>query len=76
MKFILETDKPKQSTFGDVVIDQFFVRSDGDLCQKIERDRYNVIADHAGTPCSFCTALSTPSTPIKRILPKVIKIEF
>jgi hypothetical protein len=76
MKFIFETDQKVQPKFSDVCIDQFFVKCDGDLCQKIEDNCYNMIADCDGVPCAFTSTFYHPDSLISRILPKVIKIEF
>ena len=76
MKFIFETEQKVQPKFSDVAINQFFVKCDGDLCQKVEHNCYNVIADCDGEPCALSSALYHPDSLISRILPKVIKIEF
>jgi hypothetical protein len=76
MKFIFETEQKVQPKFSDVCIDQFFVKSNGDLCQKVEANCYNVIADRDGVPCALNSALYHADSLISRILPKVIKIEF
>lgn len=76
MKFILETPaEEKILTFEDVKVNQFFVTVDGELCQKINSSSYNLIAVKDGTP--FADYLSNSyGFIIKRILPKVVKIEF
>ena len=76
MKFIFETVQKVQPKFSDVAIDQFFVKCDGDLCQKVESNCYNVIADSDGVPCALTSTFYQPESLISRILPKVIKIEF
>lgn len=75
MKFIYAENAEKAPTFGDVQTNQFFVTTDGKLCQKIGRSSYNVIALKDGAPfAAFCE--SCCGFKIKRILPKVAKIEF
>lgn len=76
MKFIFEQDETKQLTFGDVQDNQFFVDADGYLCQKICSDGYNIIADNTGTPYAASSDHASKDDKIKRILPKVTKIEF
>ena len=76
MKFIYEHEGTNTLTFGDVQENQFFVDSDGYLCQKICSDSYNTIANSNGVPYSSSTTSADNSDAIKRILPKVTKIEF
>lgn len=76
MKFIFEQDETKTLTFGDVQDNQFFVDADGYLCQKICSDAYNTIADGVGAPYATSGDFASTDDKIKRILPKVIKIEF
>lgn len=76
MKFILETPaEEKTLTFEDVEINQFFVTIYGELCQKIGRSSYNMIAEKDGTPFAEHFGDSYGFI-IERILPKVAKIEF
>jgi hypothetical protein len=76
MKFIFEQDETKQLTFGDVQDNQFFVDADGYLCQKICSDSYNTICNGIGTPYATSNDQASRDDKIKRILPKVTKIEF
>jgi hypothetical protein len=76
MKFIYEeVKKDEQLTLDDVKEDQFFICADGYLCQKIDENAYNTIADEEGNPS--CRNLDCDyNMPINRILPCVEKIEF
>lgn len=77
MKFILtENPETKTLTFKDVEINQFFVNNLGYLCQKRTSTSFTVLTDELGRPyCdSFMSVLE--NTPIKKLLPKVRKIEF
>ena len=75
MKIIFESDKDVL-TFKDVVVDNFFVNQMGELCQKSDDISYAVIANSVGEPLSYYTYDVKEETKIKRILPKVKKIEF
>ena len=76
MKFILETPaEEKSSTYNCVEINQFFVTVDGELCQKIDDSSYIMVATKDGTPFADYYS-NTYGFIIKRILPKVAKIEF
>jgi hypothetical protein len=69
-------DTPSNLTFGDVEEDQFFVDEDGWLCQKDVEDAYTAIANADGEPtCTFFDGIDSDRL-IKRILPKVTKINF
>lgn len=77
MKFILETPAGKERlTFEDVEDNQFFVTLDGELCQKIGCSSYSMVALDDGTPHADYFDANCASFGIKRILPKVVKIEF
>lgn len=79
MKFILENpEPPSEPLFSDVEIDQFFVATNGHLCQKVTGNSYNIVADANGTPLASSTLRlgSFSKLKISRILPKVAKIEF
>jgi hypothetical protein len=76
MKFIYEQEGTNTLTFGQVQNDQFFVDSDGYLCQKINSDSYSTIANINGVPYASGTTCACNYDAIKRILPKVTKIEF
>ena len=65
----------KKLTYADVEENQFFVCDEGFLCQKVDADSYNVIANPVGEPYAD-QQLCAPSQPIERILPNVDKIEF
>ena len=78
IKFIVSEEKQeKQLSLRDVDEDQFFVDDEGRLCQKVGENSYNTIADYDGEPVAcetyFCNFFDTP---IKRVLPKVTRIEF
>ena len=75
IKFITESETTGKVTFGQVEEDQMFINLGGCLCQKVDNDWYNIIADSNGQPYSDrCNALD--ETLIQKILPKVTKIEF
>ena len=76
MKFTYEQEETNTLTFGQVQENQFFVDSDGYLCQKICSDSYCTIARSNGEPYASSTNCAFNSDTIKRILPKVTKIEF
>lgn len=75
MKIIFENEKDVL-TFNDVVVDNFFVNQMGELCQKSDDVSYTVIANSVGEPLSYYASDVKEETKIKRILPKVKKIEF
>ena len=76
MKFITETPFIKQLTLEEVDINQFFVNPDGQLCQKMGSTAYIIIADHNGEPYADYFDSVHPQHIIKRIMPKVTKVEF
>jgi hypothetical protein len=76
IKFIT-TQKEESTilTFQDVDENQFFVSSDGSLCQKMDEETYCTIADRDGDPfCSYDTAY--PDDEIQRLIEYIGKIEF
>jgi hypothetical protein len=77
MKIIFEKedDQEKQLTIADVETNQFFVCSDGYLCQKLDSHRYTTIAKSDGQLYSGYFS-GDAHDRIKRILPKITKIEF
>jgi hypothetical protein len=77
MKIIFEKEdqNSKHLTFNDVEMDQFFVCADGHLCQKFGEKLYNTIADENGELCCDRFSCSTDYV-IRRILPKITRIEF
>ncbi len=77
IKFIVAEEKQeKQLTLDDVKEDQFFVNDEGRLCQKVDKDSYNTIADYSGEPVACETNFCNSDTPIIRVLRKVTRIEF
>lgn len=77
MKIIFEKEEnqEKQLTLDDVGYNQFFVCNNGYLCQKLDSYRYTTIADDDGE--LNCDIFSCEAYyPIKRIIPKIAKIEF
>lgn len=75
MKIVYESENDVL-TFKDVVVDNFFVNQVGELCQKSDDVSYAVIANSLGEPLSYYAYDVAQGTKIKRILPKVKKIEF
>jgi hypothetical protein len=76
IEFIIEVAK-KPPVFGDVKLHHFFEDKSGRLCQKCDEFGYNTIADRAGEPYATQVTYSVDTcTPIKRILPRVLKIEW
>jgi hypothetical protein len=62
-------------TFQDVDENQFFVSSNGSLCQKLDDDTYCTIADSNRNPyCCYETAY--PDDEIQRLIEYIGKIEF
>lgn len=77
MKIIFEkvNKEKKQLTIVDVEENQFFVCECGYLCQKMSDSRYATIADDDGSlSCEIFDC--NQDYKIKRILPKIAKIEF
>jgi hypothetical protein len=75
-KITTEKETKKQLTFKDVTENQFFVNFDGFLCQKTNYDTYAMIASSSGKPVSHVIYDVAYDQKIKKIFPKVIKIEF
>lgn len=77
MKFILEENqKPKSPSLQDVEDNQFFVNLYGCLCQKVNKDAYLSITNDQKEPWGFWVTDQPTNMKIKKILPKVVKIEF
>lgn len=77
MKFITEEIKTELSPIlNNVAINQFFVDKFGNLCQKVTASDYTTIANSDGIPLSYGSYKIDRFEKIRRILPKVIKIEF
>lgn len=77
MKIIFKNQEvSKQSTFGDVKIDQFFVNFAGNLCQKYCSDSYNIITNFNGSLNSGRFDDVRSSTPIRCVLPEISRIEY
>lgn len=76
IEFIVERSSETVLTFSDVKEDQFFVSEPGYLCQKRDKDSYNIIADAEGKPYSRQIEKVESERVINKILPKVSKIEF
>lgn len=77
MKIIFEKEENQERhlTIADVVYNQFFVCRDNYLCQKITDSCYTTIAKSNGQLYSGYFSCEA-HYPIKRILPKIAKIEF
>jgi len=76
MKIIFEQQAPNAPIFGDVQENQFFVDTNGYLCQKSSASLYHTIADYNGELHSTYLECSSAHDKIKRIIPKITKIEF
>jgi hypothetical protein len=76
MTIIFEQQPPSTLKFGDVQENQFFVDTNGYLCQKANSSSYHTIADNNGELYSTYVDLACAYDKVKRILPKVTKIEF
>ena len=77
MKIIFEKEEnqEKQLTIADVEKNQFFVSGVGSLCEKLDTYRYTTIAKSNGQLYSGYFSCDAHDR-IKRILPKIAKIEF
>lgn len=76
IKFIVAEEKQeKQLTLRDVKENQFFVDSEGRLCQKVGADCYNTITDGMGIPFAY-EVFCKSNCLIERILSEVKRIEF
>lgn len=71
-----ETSEEREPRFGDVRNSQFFIDKDGYLCQKIDDDSFQNIANEQGSPVAFSENDADPNTIIQKILPKVTKITW
>ena len=79
MKFILEENQEtKLPSLKDVEDNQFFVNLNGCLCQKVCDNSYLRITDESQKPWCYSVTVTEQSISlrIKKILPKVVKIEF
>jgi hypothetical protein len=75
--FKIVTEKGKEIlTFEEVAENQFFVDISGNLCQKSDYGTYTVIANKEGKPSCFYLDEVSCDTIVKKIFPKVQKIEF
>ncbi len=61
--------------FADVGRSQFFVCTSGFLCQKIDLDSYNIIADSSFNPLAERIGCA-PDARVKEIKPEIIQIKF
>ena len=76
MKFILAEEQAKKPSLKDVETNQFFVNTCGSLCQKITDTSYSSIALLNGELYSDYFSEQSINMVIKKVLPKVLKIEF
>ena len=76
MKFILAEEQAKKPSLKDVETNQFFVSTCGSLCQKITDTSYSFVALSNGEPHGDFYSEQSINTLIKKVLPKVLKIEF
>ena len=76
INFIYDEHNMDSPTFGHVHHDQFFICRSGYLCQKVNINTYIDIADSDGRPAANVVTEVDANRFIKRILPKVLKIEF
>ena len=76
MKFILAEEQATKPSLKDVETNQFFVNTCGSLCQKITDTSYSVVANEDGKPYGDYFSGQSINTLIKKVLPKVFKIEF
>lgn len=77
IEFVLDESQNDDTLyFEDVDTNQFFITCGGYLAMKRTPDSYVSIADEKGLPyCDFYDGISD-RTPIKKILPKVARINF
>jgi hypothetical protein len=76
IKFITENDNIDTPVFEDVEVHHFFLDMHGDFCQKNSTTSYVVIADNKGAPrSSLCNGVGALKG-IRKILPKITRIEF
>lgn len=77
MKFILAKEQTTRiPSLKDVETNQFFVNTCDSLCQKITDTSYSVIALKNGEPHGDYYSEQSINERIKKVLPKVLKIEF
>lgn len=76
MKFILAEDQETKLSLKDVEENQFFVNSCDCLCQKVTPSSYSIIANEDGKPYGVYFSGQSINMQIKKVLPKVVKIEF
>ena len=77
MKFILQENREtKLPSLKDVEVNQFFVNLNGCLCQKVCDNSYLRITDESQKPWCYSVTEQSINLRIKKILPKVVKIEF
>jgi len=76
MTIIFEQQPPSTLKFGDVQENQFFVDTNGYLCQKASTSSYHTIADNNGELYATSVGYACAYDKVKRIIPKVTKIEF
>ena len=76
MEINFKSEQPEKIlTLEDVEENQFFVSNSGELCQRTGSTSYNCIAREGGRPYGYSND-SGENFPIKRVLPKVTKINF
>ena len=76
IKFITEQEGEEPPVFEDVEQNQFFLDMHGDFCQKNSTTSYVVIADKNGAPKSNFITNIDALKEIRKILPKITRIEF
>ena len=62
--------------FSEVEVNQFFINCDGDLCQKSSESVFTIVADAEGEPYSDYFDEVSENMKIKKILPKIKRIDF
>lgn len=75
MKFTTVPSIINHPTLKDVDSNQFFIDLDGYICQKETPLSYFTLADDKGNPSCYHITVYKEDEPIKKILPKVLKIE-
>ena len=76
MKFILAKEQATKPSLKDVEENQFFVNLGNCLCQKTADTSYSIVANGDGVPYGTHLSEQSINTLIKKVLPKVVKIEF
>lgn len=76
IKFIQIDDASEELQFKDVEDNQFFISMDDELCQKHTFMSYIGLAGKDRSPRSFYHVVRDEKIKIKKILPRIIKIEF